>query len=251
MYRTPYRRITAALALMVLVGAAIPMSSYFRRDPATDLIIAIRRGEIEQASAAIDSRNGNERYFDYKMNGWYFPIHPAAGYGRTTLVDQLIEAGVDPNQADYLGRTPIMWVVDSYEPEYEGELAAGQLDCLRRLVDAGADLEIDTAPFGETALHMAAGYGDSTMVSELIALGANVNARRADGNTPSHEACVAIMGDPERVVRILLAAGADPLLANDAGKTPRNLALEEGRTRLAELLSQAGQAVHDNPPVKR
>ena len=224
------------LAVVVVLAAAIPISSYFRREPVADLILAIRRGENEDASAAIACGIGRERYFDYKMNGWYFPIHQASAYGRITLVNQLIDVGADPNQVDYLGRTPIMWVVDSYEPEYEPKCAAGQLACLRRLVDGGASLELNSAPFGEAALHMAAGYGDSAMVSELITLGADVNVRRADGNTPLHEACVARMGDPERVVRILLAAGADPSVRNDASETPRDSALEEGRADLAELL---------------
>lgn len=230
-------RIPAALAAVIVLAAVVETSWYAWRKPAVArLIRAIEWNDTEQAAAAIAAGLGHERYFDptFGVNEWYCPIHAAAGEGRIAILNQLLEAGADPNQVDSDGKTPIMWIVGGYNDGRE----AGLVACLRRLADAGANLEATYGRLGETALHKAAGHANSTLVRELIALGADVNARRADGNTPLHQACVAGLRDPEPVLRMLLAAGAHPTLANDASKTPRDLALEEGRTELAELLSK-------------
>lgn len=49
-----------------------------------------------------------------------------------------------------------------------------------RLTELGADLDAVDAE-GRTALHLAAGCGDRTMVLQLVDLGADVNARDSVG----------------------------------------------------------------------
>lgn len=82
---------------------------------------------------------------------------------------------------------------------------------------------------GVTALHHAVRFRSPTAVKTLLKHGANVNqACRRNGSTPLHRA-VTQTGAPgtagrnqaaAEIVKLLLAAGADPALANKAGKKP-------------------------------
>ena len=67
--------------------------------------------------------------------------------------------------------------------------AAGKGDIpeIRRLLDAGMDIERRTAD-GSTPLHYAAYYAQPDAASALIALDADINAQSTDGTTPLHDA---------------------------------------------------------------
>src|SRR6187455_3308590 len=92
----------------------------------------------------------------------------------------------------------------------------------------GADIHT-TDKNGVTALHHAVRFRSPIAVKTLIEHGANVNqACRKSGSTPLHRA-VSQTGAPgtagkaeqaKEIIRILLAAGASPLIRNKSGKRP-------------------------------
>ena len=74
-------------------------------------------------------------------------------------------------------------------------------------------------------LHSAVAAGQHRIAGELIAAGADVNARQQGGFTPLHGA--AFSGDID-IANLLLASGADATLRSDDGKTAAEIARERG-----------------------
>jgi uncharacterized protein len=112
------------------------------------------------------------------------------------------------------------------------------VDQRRRLVRAiqgGADVHAADKN-GVTALHYAVRFRSPIAVATLIEHGANVNqACRRNGSTPLHRA-VTQTGAPgtggraeaaREIIEILLAAGADPSIANKSGKRPGDYVTED------------------------
>jgi ankyrin repeat protein len=105
---------------------------------------------------------------------------------------------------------------------------ADQRKQILKLLKAGADLHA-TDKNGVTALHHAVRFRSPTAVKTLIEHGANVNqACRRNGSTPLHRAATQT-GAPgtagrseaaKEIIHLLLAAGADPSIANKSGRTP-------------------------------
>lgn len=120
---------------------------------------------------------------------------------------------------------------------------AGQTDCVKALLKAGADIEA-RASNGCTALLFAAESGDRRTVRLLIKKGACVNAAglAASGErTPLHVAAQA--GHP-KVVTLLLDAGANLEALCEGGLTPLILAASASRLDTLEVLLARG-AVSD------
>jgi hypothetical protein len=100
---------------------------------------------------------------------------------------------------------------------------------------AGAQIDaVSRNPQRNQPLHAALALGKNTeTIRLLLENGAPVNAVQAGGFTPIFSAAIANRKD---LVELLLANGADPLIKNDAGKTPGDFARERGHADLADWL---------------
>jgi tankyrase len=123
------------------------------------------------------------------------------------------------------------------------ERHAGSADQRRRIVKllkSGADVHA-TDKNGVTALHHAVRFRSPAAVRALIENGACVNqACRRSGSTPLHRA-VTQTGAPGtagrqaaaiEIVKLLLAAGANPKVRNKSGRTPLDYVRDDSTKKL-------------------
>ncbi|KXZ54426.1 hypothetical protein GPECTOR_5g8 [Gonium pectorale] len=98
-------------------------------------------------------------------------------------------------------------------------------DEIRRLVEGGVEVDLANE-FGQTALHVAALWGNVEAVQALLDLGADASVPNSRGQTPLHFAASA-KRDPLAVCRVLLDAGADPEAVDMMGRQPYEMANSE------------------------
>lgn len=114
-----------------------------------------------------------------------------------------------------------------------------QRDALRLLLARGAEVNRASRNSQRVApLHSAIAGGDEGIVADLLARGADVEARQDLGFTPLHNA--AAEGN-ETIIRLLLDRGADRSAVSDSGATAEQIARERGHNSAAELLHAGGQ----------
>ncbi|WP_411103980.1 ankyrin repeat domain-containing protein [Streptomyces sp. cmx-4-9] len=173
------------------------------------------------AGAAVEARDGDGRT----------PLLLAALGDHLAAAGLLLAAGADPNAPDSREDTP--WLVTG---------VTGSVRMMRLLLPAGPDLHRYNR-FGGTSLIPAAERGHTAYVRAVLdETGTDVDHVNRLGWTALLEAVV--LGDGgarhEEVVAALLAAGADPELADHAGATPYQHALRRGFDGIAGLLRAAG-----------
>ena len=137
------------------------------------------------------------------------PLHVACRYGNDGMVRRLLSAGarVDPTEED--GSTPLHTAAQS----------GGSLECVRTLLDYGADVNSVRQRDGMTPLHIASSHGMTRCVEILLSAGASLSLAvpSAIGSQPLHLACAA----KRRTVALRpLEYGADPAATRDDGVTP-------------------------------
>jgi uncharacterized protein len=120
-------------------------------------------------------------------------------------------------------------------------LDAGDADGLRAVVAQYPRLSqgILTTD-GVTVLAYAAAAGHTGTVGVLLAAGAPLDARDAQGRTPLY---LAVVRGHEAVARQLLAAGANPDLPDQEGTAPLHLAVKQGSGGVVSELLTRGAAV--------
>ncbi|WP_261362719.1 ankyrin repeat domain-containing protein [Rubinisphaera margarita] len=198
--------------------------------------------------------------------------------GDLDTVRRLIESGVDPNSVDEHGMGPLLTFhpeVTRYLLEHGADpdqqrnenitpvIAAvcGNIECVRLMLEAGANVNRASDHNGETVLHFVASSDDVAAVQMLLDYGANPNQRtkpgmrtyalwrdaRVRGETPLHRA--AAWGSPD-VIQLLLDAGADPTLRDANKDTPLSWASWYRREKsVIDQLSYKGSGVGpDFPP---
>jgi uncharacterized protein len=141
-----------------------------------------------------------------------------------TAIENFLALGVDPNEPEPDGTTPLMRAVHGQHPEL-AEL----------LIAAGADVR-KANYYGVTALYIAARAGDPIATRMLLAAGADTNAALPAGETVLMTAAKAGNAD---VVRALLTGGADDVSLSQ-------LAEARAAARVAEM---AGYALLTNPAI--
>ncbi len=156
------------------------------------------------------------------------PLMAASQFNDLASVRELLLAGCDVNACDGDGLTSLMFA------SREGSAAV-----VAALVDSGAAVGARDS-LGRTALmHAASQARDGVVVDVLLRSGAKLDAVDKSGMTPLMYAVMQSSPD-ERVVRILLLAGADPN-ARGGEWTPLRLAISYNRnSAVAKLLLGAG-----------
>lgn len=137
------------------------------------------------------------------------PLHYAVGSGEYSMVEFLVDIGLDVNEKTSYGLTPLHIAVDRDNKKIVGLL-------LRR----GA--RVDAVDFeGKTPLHIACINNSRRIAEILLKRGADINARDFQGWTPLHYAFYYNSSD---VALILISKGADSKDRDNSGMTPLHLA---------------------------
>lgn len=150
------------------------------------------------------------------------PLHLAATYGHTALIDTLLAHGADID-ADGPRGTPL----------HRAVLARDRV-MVNLLLARGADVNAVTV-HGMTPLERAVILGQDDIVKMLLAHNADSNCQDSAGRTPLHWAALHGAGD---LTTCLLAHGARPDVRDATGRTPAAWAEQRGHTTVAAMLGQ-------------
>jgi ankyrin repeat protein len=214
-----------------------------------DLFCAAGIGALEEVQEHFDdagelipgaSRTGSTRY---TPDGTRLPCPPASAReqvsdalyiacrnGQADVVQFLLDKKPDLSFRAYQGATPLHWA-------YFG----GSRAVVAMLEQAGSDTETRDPVLGCTprsfGICVAANWGFDFLVRARLANDPSMVTIMDGRTSPLHEAA---RENHIQIVRLLLDQGANPLLSNGDGKTPLDLALENGHAEVAELLRDAG-----------
>lgn len=231
-----------AAALALLAEGADPNAT--SPDGATALMWAAYHGDVALVRALIEAGADVGVENDFGSSA----ITEAAIIGSAPIIELLLDAGADPNFENPEGETPLMAASRS-----------GSVEAARLLVDAGADVNATEGWGGQSGIMWAAARGQADMITFLADHGADVNARgvirqwprktlteprpkdmNKGGFTPllyaAREGCV-------ECARRLIAAGADPDIADPERVTPLNMALLNLHFDFAAYMIEAGADV--------
>ena len=196
----------------------------------TSLIESASRGDLDGIVLALDAGDDIDQQDPHGRTA----IMAATYAGQVDAVRLLLEREATPDIQDEMLNTPFL---------YAG--AEGMLDILKLTNEAGADPTV-TNRYGGTALIPACERGHVEVVRYLLEQSdVDVDHVNRLGWTGLLEAIVLSDGGPahQEIVRLLLANGADPDLADGEGVTPLDHAKARGYTVIAQILQQTG--THD------
>jgi uncharacterized protein len=196
----------------------------------------------------------------------YTGLHAAAHRGDLAALDQLLAAKPGPaqlNARDGHGRTPMHVATFARQRDVIRRLAQAGADLqllendrydavtiasvaddeatLRVLLQLGASAKLTTSRYDGTALIAAAHLGHDGVVRQLIAAGAPLDHVNNLHWTATIEAVVLGDGGPrhQATLKALLDAGASTKLADRSGRTPLQLARDRGYTAMVAQLEAA------------
>ena len=126
-----------------------------------------------------------------------------------------IKSGIDINQVNEGGRTPLTWAI-----------ANNYMELVEFLLTNQADVNQADA-YNNTPLIMAVKNGNQKIIKRLLSNNANVDKDNSYGVTPL---MWAILANHSTTAQILLDSGANVFRCNTLGNTPLMLATRAGRT---------------------
>lgn len=173
-----------------------------------------------------DAFQGNDRPYLAKKDS----IFSAAEFGNVSRIRELIAQGIDINQYDTEGETPLIKAIIN-----------GQLVAVKLLIESGATIN-KRARYGTfTPLFFAVMYGHRALTQLLISAGASVNPGVYPTWTCLHKAVES--GDVQ-MVQDLLQAGLPINHQDFYGWTALHCAAERGYAKIARILINSGADIN-------
>jgi ankyrin repeat protein len=166
---------------------------------------AAAAGDLDAVRKVLAGRAG----IDTRGTRGFTPLIEAIIFDHTAVALYLVERGADPNAAARDGSTPLTWAaIRSARVRHRNVKLTESLLAAGAAVD-GRDRD------GFTPLIWAANRGSVRLVELLLARGADVNAKTTEEDNSGRTALMYAQG--VAVVRVLLAAGADPRAVEESG----------------------------------
>lgn len=189
-----------------------------------ELLRACKEGEAELAAELV-SLGMSVDYQAGSVEETGTPLIVAVKSGHLRVVEEMLRLGANPNILDFNGRTALMHAAMRF-PEAIGALAG-----------AGAGLN-NADKLGQTALMHATSSESGDAIEQLIARGADLNARSTNGMTALCKACGSL--GKKSAALMLVNSGSDLELGSKQGMTPLLLSALGGDHELVAFLLDAG-----------
>jgi len=244
--------------------------NHSQADGDTALIHASRYGRVQIAQSLIDAR----AEINAKGANAFTPAIWAAAIGSYETLRILLEAKADANQTNARGETPLYvacrngqnscvgFLLSLHDPSSDERISLTTrrsedgfspihtaakyghtvpVEYLLQVPGAAEQLLEARTHNGQTALMVAANFGQPDVTEVLLQQGADANATREDGSTALILCCMHETTDDEEVLRILMVRyrGAEVNKSNSVGDTALHVAAKIGHeVATSSLLEQ-------------
>jgi ankyrin repeat protein len=188
-----------------------------------DIYAAAVVGHVDKVAAFLKN---DKKLVNARDSGGRPPLHWAALYGQTRVMELLLAEKADVNLLDGDGFTPLHWAA-----------TFNKRDAVEVLLASKADMNIKVEKYGWTPLRLTVIHGNMAAAEALLNGGSDPNVKD-DQNIPLlHQA---VIRGKKEMVELLLDKKADINKKDSEGETALDEAVEQGNKEIIELLRQRG-----------
>ena len=200
--------------------------------PKSNLYITIKKltslPKILQTYLLYDTQLGKNKFLE--MTTDERELFSQTSEKEEPMIQRLICRGVDVNIKNEKGMTPLMVASQN-----------GDDQLIKKLLDAGADMNCSNSVTGDTSLILASEKGQTTCVQKLLDYHANVNIQGKNGDTAVISAA---RNGHEECLQVLMNIGANLNIKNNNGNTALIAAVQRFQFQCAVQLIKDGADVN-------
>lgn len=222
------RGLTEIVRFLISEGSHVNLSRSHNDERA--LHIAAGAGHVDVVRILLEEGRANLDVQTSPGRGKLSPLHKACRNGHTEVVKLLCERGADLEVRDSENRRPVHLAAES-----------DSLPIVELLLRHGAEVQA-VDKYGMSLIHYAVAAKNAAMVEMVLDFGqVNVNLPNIHGEYPLH---IAIIHKLEKIVELLVSAGANVHAMTPQNDTPLLMAASSGSYHIVKVLLKEGADVN-------